>query len=680
MAEAGTITSTGIAKLAGVGRAAVSNWRRRYADFPQPVGGTSTGPVFELVAVQKWLSVQGKLPATDDARKVWREIEAVSGGPDLGEALWLAGLCLLRRPAGDGSGLPTPDALVHAVREVDESAADLFHGGMPNEWSRRQRAVVAAAATLASKSNSAAVFEDLFSLYVATRGSASDHVTPPAVATLMLTLAGPADRVLDAACGTGALLMEAIAAHGGRGRIECFGQDANATAARITQIRLLLAMLSRGQVRATVRVGDSLRSESFPRQLADLVVSNPPFGLHDWADDQLAYDPRWEFGVPPRTEPELAWVQDALAHLEPGGLAVLLMPPGAAWRSAGRRIRAELLRRGALRAVIGLPPRLVPATSVGLQIWILRRPRDGAVGDRLLVVDTTAAGQGARPDIAEVIDTAVTAWRAFDRDPGSLEQEQSGVCRSVPVIDLLDEDVDVSPARHLAIADRADLDPAALLLAREHLKRTLDELSEAAPSLRVGSESPLRGARYVSVNELARTGGVHLVRWPARPEPGSEVCPAVTGTDVMRGDEPTGEASADGRQVEPGDVLVPTVVRSVIARVATEGQVGARLGQGVYAVRPDPRVLDPWYLAGMLSAPVNAREATRSSSVTAGATRVNVKRLQVPLLPIEEQARYGAAFRRLAEFDRMLTSATDQGRELARSLSDALSNGTLAPE
>src|ERR1700677_1018186 len=50
-----TVTASGIASLAGVGRAAVSNWRRRYSGFPQPVGGTAASPAFDLRAVENWL-------------------------------------------------------------------------------------------------------------------------------------------------------------------------------------------------------------------------------------------------------------------------------------------------------------------------------------------------------------------------------------------------------------------------------------------------------------------------------------------------------------------------------------------------------------------------------------------------------------------------------------------------
>ncbi|MBO0517649.1 N-6 DNA methylase, partial [Streptomyces beijiangensis] len=76
-----------------------------------------------------------------------------------------------------------------------------------------------------------------------------------------------------------------------------------------------------------VRTGDTLRADAFGQLAADAVLCHPPFNERNWGHDELAYDPRWEYGFPARTESELAWVQHALAHLREGGTAVLLMPP-----------------------------------------------------------------------------------------------------------------------------------------------------------------------------------------------------------------------------------------------------------------------------------------------------------------------------------------------------------------
>lgn len=54
------ITAAAIARLAGVGRAAVSNWRKRYPEFPKPAGGSPSSPTFDRVEVLTWLKETGK--------------------------------------------------------------------------------------------------------------------------------------------------------------------------------------------------------------------------------------------------------------------------------------------------------------------------------------------------------------------------------------------------------------------------------------------------------------------------------------------------------------------------------------------------------------------------------------------------------------------------------------------
>jgi hypothetical protein len=249
------------------------------------------------------------------------------------------------------------------------------------------------------------------------------------------------------------------------------------------------------------------------------------------------------------------------------------------------------------------------------------------------------------------------------------------------VIELLDEDIDVSPARHLPADVGPELDAADLLAARDDFVRLLVSLVRSIPLFVEGGESSLASARRASLEELTRSGSLVIHRRLLRSgaEDAAANSPAVTGVDVVRGAAPSGSAPADAVSVEAGDVLVPSLGRALVARVATDEQVGARLGPNLHAIRADPQVLDPWFLAGVLSAGENAREAARTSSMR-DVMRVNVKRLQVPVLPLEDQKRYGEAFRRLAEFEAVLARASDEGRELARGLSDALSSGVLAPE
>jgi len=59
------VTAADIARIAGVGRAAVSNWRRRHPDFPAPIGGPVTSPTFAWPEVKAWLKANGRLDPAD---------------------------------------------------------------------------------------------------------------------------------------------------------------------------------------------------------------------------------------------------------------------------------------------------------------------------------------------------------------------------------------------------------------------------------------------------------------------------------------------------------------------------------------------------------------------------------------------------------------------------------------
>ncbi len=94
-----TVASADIARLAGVGRAAVSNWRRRFADFPTPVGGTAASPLYRLADVEGWLRTHGRAAEITPLERVWQDLRSHVDDLDLAEAVGLLGglLVLLAR-------------------------------------------------------------------------------------------------------------------------------------------------------------------------------------------------------------------------------------------------------------------------------------------------------------------------------------------------------------------------------------------------------------------------------------------------------------------------------------------------------------------------------------------------------------------------------------------------------
>ena len=91
MDEDATVSAADIARLAGVGRAAVSNCRRRHPDFPQPVGGTASIPLFGLADVAKWFRARGKKFELSAGERAWQRLRALGDDLDLAGRVSRAG-------------------------------------------------------------------------------------------------------------------------------------------------------------------------------------------------------------------------------------------------------------------------------------------------------------------------------------------------------------------------------------------------------------------------------------------------------------------------------------------------------------------------------------------------------------------------------------------------------------
>ncbi|MFE6611782.1 N-6 DNA methylase [Amycolatopsis sp. NPDC057786] len=548
MEEQATVTAADIARIAGVGRAAVSNWRRRYGDFPPPVGGTASSPFFSLVAVEKWLRERGKPVEISLGDRIWQRLRNLGDDLALGD-----------RVGRVGSYLSRPREWTFSPRYDDAELLELLD-------------------RFAAERGAREAYEFLCERYVEAH-SRQLSVTAGPVAELMSRLVGPAPGVvLDPACGLGTLLLAS-------GGTRLLGQADDPATSCIAAHRLLLAGADMEMYGA-----DALSMDSYEGVLADTVVCDPPFNEREWGYDELVGDPRWVYGQPPRGEPELAWVQHCLAHVKPGGLVAIRMPPAAAGRRTGRRIRGNLLRAGALRAVV---------TVGGADLWLLRRPEPGErPPSRVLLL--------ADPSTVE------EQWRDHLRG--------AEVPDAVRIIDLLDEEIDLSPARY---QDRDEHAGEAFLEVRRYFEGIRPEL----PSLAVSDEKP----SFVTIGELLKSG---VLTVPESVEDGDVVAsPSVPA------------------YVHSGESSVPEPTMS--------------------KYRTDPERLDAAFLAGCLRA---AGQIAPTSS-----TRIDLKRTRIPRLPIEAQRAHGEAFTRLAAFEAALREAAESGLELVRLGLAGLTEGQLRP-
>ncbi|WP_331452434.1 N-6 DNA methylase [Streptomyces sp. SS162] len=538
------VTGAEIARLAGVTRAAVSNWRRRYDDFPAPAGGAANSPLYALAEVQEWLDRQRKGQEVSPEVELWQAMRAAYG-----------------------------EQMVTGLADVAEALAGGGGAGLPDGVAARVRALARTGAPVDLVNGLTARFTD------SARRAGSDQVTPERVVRAVRHFAPelPGDAtVFDPACGIGVLLLSVASGAGTR----CRGQEADADSARFAQLRADL--LGRSEVR--VEVGDSLRADAWPDLKADLVVCDPPAGVTEWGREELLLDARWELGTPSKAEGELAWLQHAYAHTGPGGHVLMVMPASVAYRKAGRRIRSELVRRGIVRQVIALPPGTASSHALPVHLWCLRRPEGpaGAEANRAVrMVDLT----GNSPD-------------------ASLEPRPDQVA-DVPLIELLDDTVDLTPGSHLRSRHRDY--PAEYAALRGELEERIHRLAALLPALAEGAGPGSLDSATTSLADLARAG---LVTYDG-PEP-----------------------------------------------VSASEQ------------------LDTDYLRGFLRSPLNTRRSTSAS----GTYRLDGRGSRVPRMSIDEQRRYGAAFRALSAYEEDVREVGELSRRIAEIAREGLAMGALAPE
>ncbi|MEU7628631.1 N-6 DNA methylase [Nocardia sp. NPDC049220] len=376
--EIAHVTPTEIARLAGVTSAAVSNWRRRYADFPQPAAGTSAAPLFALHDVEGWLEQTGKGREVSDEVRLWQSLRL-----QFGERMVSGVAAVARQLVGEESNL-------------EDAAAVLTDD-------------------LGSRHGADTVVNGLVARYVASVGRGeAEAVSTPLLVRVMSRLASECSgTVYDPACGIGDLLLTV----GNPGFEIRIGQDIDAASLDLLECRASLS----GRP-ATVAPGDSLRTNAFPDLKADLVVCDPPRSLTDWGREELLLDSRWEFGIPPKSEGELAWLQHCLACTAPGGKVLMALPATVAYRRSGRRIRSGLIRAGHIDTIAQLPTGSVAGSSVPAHLWVLRRTPSG---EDIRMVDLSSIGTAA--DLESAMAKSV----------------------AVPQISILDEEVDLSPLRYL---------------------------------------------------------------------------------------------------------------------------------------------------------------------------------------------------------------------------------------
>lgn len=211
--------------------------------------------------------------------------------------------------------------------------------------------------------------------------SKGQFYTPAEVSRIMAKIIGihdakttSATTVYDPTCGSGSLLLkvgdEATA------KVTLYGQEKDAATSGLARMNMILhdnptALIVQGNTLTDPKYKDGDTLKTF-----DFVVANPPFSDKRWSTglDPLndPYDRFKNFGTPPGKQGDYAYLLHIVRSLKSMGKGACILPHGVLFRgNAEAEIRRNLVRKGYIKGIIGLPANLFYGTGIPACIVVI---------------------------------------------------------------------------------------------------------------------------------------------------------------------------------------------------------------------------------------------------------------------------------------------------------------------
>lgn len=178
----------------------------------------------------------------------------------------------------------------------------------------------------------------------------------------------------DPTCGSGSLLLK-VANEAGK-NITLYGQEKETTTANLAKMNMIL----HNSPTAEIVADNTLTRPAFKEadgslKRFDYVVANPPFSLKNWSNgvntDADEFN-RFELGTPPEKNGDYAFLLHILKSLKPNGKAAVVLPHGVLFRgNAEGEIRKNILKKGYIKGIIGLPANLFYGTGIPACVIVL---------------------------------------------------------------------------------------------------------------------------------------------------------------------------------------------------------------------------------------------------------------------------------------------------------------------
>jgi type I restriction enzyme M protein len=223
----------------------------------------------------------------------------------------------------------------------------------------------------------------------------------------------PDTTVYDPTCGSGSLLLKV--ADEATSQVTLYGQEKDAATSGLARMNMILhnnptALVVQGNTLTDPKFKDGGALKTF-----DYVVANPPFsdkrwstGLDPISDPYQRFKP---FGTPPGKQGDYAYLLHIIRSLKSTGRGACILPHGVLFRgNAEADIRRNLIRKGYIKGIIGLPANLFYGTGIPACIVVVDK-REARTCKGIFMIDASSGFMKDGPknrlraqDIHQIVD------------------------------------------------------------------------------------------------------------------------------------------------------------------------------------------------------------------------------------------------------------------------------------
>jgi len=297
--------------------------------------------------------------------------------------------------------------------------------------------------------------------------SKGQFYTPAEVSRIMAQVLGIRNAkttndttVYDPTCGSGSLLLK-IGDEAQRGKdvkVTLYGQEKDNATAGLARMNMILHDYATADIKQGNTLANPLFTDGAGLKTFDYVVANPPFSDKRWSTGLTPdSDPFGRFdgyGIPPGKQGDYAYLLHILRSIKPNGKGACILPHGVLFRgNAEGAIRKNLIQRGVIKGIIGLPANLFYGT--GIPACIILLDKEGANARKgIFMID---ASKGFRKDGPKNRLREQDLHRIVDIFTKQLDIP--GFSRMVPVAEISDakNDYNLNLPRYINSTEAEDL-------------------------------------------------------------------------------------------------------------------------------------------------------------------------------------------------------------------------------